>query len=194
MFSPCTLRKFLTQTLLFSLLADSSFLLVLKAKRRMWSVHRSRDAGRCLSGPFAATQFSLQLQQSVGSAVVSCETRMPLGKHLLEVCCIVSVRSSCWPCSPLITSRLPAQMEVGPHGGTPQAPGEESTFVALPLHWLSACSNARTWRNGELALLDREDHKAASVDVSLQLPCPGHRINKNFASKRALKLPDVAQR
>ena len=32
---------------------------------------------------------------------------------------------------------------------------------------------------------------AASVDVSLQLLCPGHRVNRNFASRRALKLPDV---
>ena len=43
-------------------------------------------------------------------------------------------------------------------------------FVALPLHWLSACSNVHTWQHGELALQDREDHRTASVDVSLQLP------------------------
>ena len=67
-------------------------------------------------------------------------------------------------------------------------------FVALPLHWLSACSNAHTWQHGELALQDREDHRAASVDVSPQLPCTGQRVNRNFASRRALKLPDVAQR
>ena len=67
-------------------------------------------------------------------------------------------------------------------------------FDALPLHWLSACSNAHTWQHGELALQDREDHRAASVDVFLQLPCPGHRVNRNFASRRAFKLPDVAQR
>ena len=31
------------------------------------------------------------------------------------------------------------------------------------------------------------------MDVSLQLPCTGQRVNRNFASRRALKLPDVAQ-
>ena len=62
-------------------------------------------------------------------------------------------------------------------------------FVALPLHWLWACSNAHTRQHGELALQD-----AASVDVSLQLPCTGQRVNRNFASRRELKLPDVAQR
>ena len=42
-------------------------------------------------------------------------------------------------------------------------------LVALPLHWLTACSNAHTWQHGELALQDREDHTAASVDVLIQL-------------------------
>ena len=32
------------------------------------------------------------------------------------------------------------------------------------------------------------------MDVSLQLPCTGQRVNRNFASRRALKLSDVAQR
>ena len=32
------------------------------------------------------------------------------------------------------------------------------------------------------------------MDVSLQLLCTGQRVNRNFASRRALKLPDVAQR
>ena len=58
-------------------------------------------------------------------------------------------------------------------------------FVALPLYWLSACSNAHTWQHGELALQDREDHRAASVDVSLQLPCIGQRVNRNFVSRSA---------
>ena len=39
-----------------------------------------------------------------------------------------------------------------------------------------------------------QDHRAASVDVALQLPCTGQRLNRNFASRRALRLPDVAQR
>ena len=72
--------------------------------------------------------------------------------------------------------------------------GRRNDVVALPMYWLSACSNAHTWQHGELVLQDREDHRAASVDVSLQLPCTGQRVNRNFASRRALKLPDVAQR
>ena len=67
-------------------------------------------------------------------------------------------------------------------------------FVALHLQWLSVCSNAHTWQHGELALQDREDHRAASLDVSLQLLCSGQPVNRNFASGRALKLPDVAHR
>ena len=59
----------------------------------------------------------------------------------------------------------------------------------------SACSNARTWQHGELALQDREDHRAASVDVSPSTPLSLVIVStENFASRRALKLPDVAQR
>ena len=119
------------------------------------------------------------------------EARMLLRKLSLEIFCTVSVRGFCWLCLPLIMSRLLVRMEVAPHGGTPIVTGEELILFALPLYWLSACSNAHTWQHGELAHKDREDHRAASVDVSLQLPCIGQRVNRNFASRRALKLPDV---
>ena len=86
------------------------------------------------------------------------------------------------------------RMEVAPTWRHTTGNWRRIDFVVLPLQWLSACSNAHTWQHGELALQVREDHRAASVDVSLQLPCTGQRVNRNFASWRALKLPDVAQR
>ena len=52
-------------------------------------------------------------------------------------------------------------------------------FVAFPLHWLSSCSSARTWQNGELALQDGADHRAASfgslvlVTASTKTSLPG---------------------
>ena len=66
MFSPCTLRKSLTRTLPFFLLAGFSFRCVSKAKWLIWLVFKNPDAEKRQSGLFVVTQFSLLLRQPLG--------------------------------------------------------------------------------------------------------------------------------